>query len=172
MISTILVAVDGSEHAHRAVDFAADLAAIYKARLVLLHVLLRGDLAGGLEALPQIERTTGEDLGAALADIEAESRAGGKKPAPTAPSRAVLDFLAKKIIASAEKTARAKGVKLVHSTVEDGDPAKRIIECAERENADVVVVGTRGLSDAEGLLVGSTSHKVTHLCPRTCITVK
>ncbi len=41
IIATILVATDGSEHAIKAVDLAADLATKYDARSVLCHVLRR-----------------------------------------------------------------------------------------------------------------------------------
>jgi len=53
MIKTILVATDGSDHAGKAVDLAADIAAKYGARLVLLHVLLRDMSAGELLAMPE-----------------------------------------------------------------------------------------------------------------------
>jgi len=61
---------------------------------------------------------------------------------------------------------------LAASLIEDGDPAKRIIECAEKENADTIVMGARGLSDIEGLLLGSVSHKIAHLASCTVITVR
>ena len=35
-----------------------------------------------------------------------------------------------------------------------------------------VVVGSRGLSEIRGLLLGSVSHKVCQLAPCTCVTVK
>ena len=41
MIKTILVPTDGSGHAKKAVDLAAEIAEKYGARLVILHVLLR-----------------------------------------------------------------------------------------------------------------------------------
>jgi nucleotide-binding universal stress UspA family protein len=39
MIKTILVPVDGSEHANKAVAFASDLAQKYDARLIAVHVM-------------------------------------------------------------------------------------------------------------------------------------
>ena len=65
-----------------------------------------------------------------------------------------------------------EGVKSVRSVVEDGDPARCILDCATRDNADLVVLGSRGLSDLKGLLLGSVSHKVSQLAECTCMTVK
>jgi nucleotide-binding universal stress UspA family protein len=39
MIKTILVPTDGSDHANKAVDLAADLALKYNAKMVMLHVI-------------------------------------------------------------------------------------------------------------------------------------
>ena len=36
----------------------------------------------------------------------------------------------------------------------------------------MVFLGSRGLGDAKGLLLGSVSHKVMHLAPCTCVAVK
>jgi chaperonin GroEL len=38
--------------------------------------------------------------------------------------------------------------------------------------ADMIVMGRRGLSDLQGLLMGSVSHKVSHLADCACLTVK
>ena len=51
MIKTILVASDGSDHAKKAVSLASDLAAKYRARLVLVHVLLTNARSETLQAL-------------------------------------------------------------------------------------------------------------------------
>ena len=56
--------------------------------------------------------------------------------------------------------------------VKQGDPAKCILAAIDEESADFVVMGSRGLSDLKGLLMGSVSHKVSHLAPCTCVTVK
>ncbi|HXQ43521.1 MAG TPA: universal stress protein [Acidimicrobiales bacterium] len=41
--------------------------------------------------------------------------------------------------------------------------ALEILEEAEECGASVIVMGSRGVSDLKGLLVGSTTHKVLHL---------
>ena len=174
MIDTILVPVDGSAASRKAVDFASELAARYDARMVLLHILLRQNLAEGLRGLSELERTSGgglESLGKALGDMPlkkvlASARAGDSVP------REVLDFIAREVVGYAEKVARSKGVVNIKTVVEDGDPARRILESAEKEPADTIIMGARGLSDIEGLLLGSVSHKISHLASCTVITVR
>jgi nucleotide-binding universal stress UspA family protein len=44
----------------------------------------------------------------------------------------------------------------------EGDPARAIADAAEDEKCDLIVMGTRGLSDLKGMALGSVSHKVLH----------
>jgi len=176
VINTVLAPTDGSEHARKAVAFASDLASKYHARLVLLHVLVHGHLAEALADVDTLRTADQGDTGLLrtigamrLDDLMAQSRAKGEaKEAP----RAVLQHIARQVIKDAEDSARLKGVTNVKSFVEDGEPAQRILEYADKENVDLIVMGSRGLSDLEGLLVGSTSHKVGHLSRCTVISVK
>jgi nucleotide-binding universal stress UspA family protein len=48
-----------------------------------------------------------------------------------------------------------------------GRAARVILELTDHEGADAVVMGSRGLSDLAGLVLGSVTHKVLHLahCP-------
>ena len=68
--------------------------------------------------------------------------------------------------------AESTGVKDITTQILDGAPADMIIAAAENENADLIVMGSRGLGNFAGLLLGSVSHKVSHLSKCTCVTVK
>jgi nucleotide-binding universal stress UspA family protein len=48
-----------------------------------------------------------------------------------------------------------------------GSEAEAILMVAEKQQADLIVIGTRGFGAVKGLLVGSMSRKVIHLstCP-------
>ncbi len=54
----------------------------------------------------------------------------------------------------------------------EGNPAEAILKAAKQVDADLIVLGTRGLSDLKGLLLGSVSHKVIQLSPCSCLVVK
>lgn len=47
----------------------------------------------------------------------------------------------------------------------EGDPAEMILEAARIEKCDLIVMGTRGLSNIQGLALGSVSNKVLHAAP-------
>ena len=172
MIKTILVATDGSEHGGRAVDLAADLAAKYGAKVVLLHVLLRGHLPEGLLRAAQVERVSrpGPSETRHLVVMPPEIMARVEK-SPQVPLE-ILEFIGGKIMAAAERVVRGKGVAEVETAVEQGDPARQILDKAASAKADMIVMGSRGLGGLTGLLMGAVSQKVSHHAPCTCVTVK
>lgn len=64
-------------------------------------------------------------------------------------------------VAEAESTLSARDIAATLA-VRSGDPATAILEVAEKEHADLIVMGTRGLGTAERWLMGSVSDKVLH----------
>ena len=146
MSRTILVPVDGSEHSQKALEFAADLCGKTGAKLSLLHVVhaLPHDRVLVLGAAAITVNMTGEEL----RDVGA------------------------KVIDAAKAYAAEHGCSDVEAEVVLGDPAHEIVERAKTLDAWMVVLGSRGLSDLAGLVMGSVSHKVMHLAPCTCVSVR
>jgi nucleotide-binding universal stress UspA family protein len=146
MISNILIPVDGSDHSRKALELGCDMAKKYGAAVHLMHIT----------ESPIRDQTL--VLGGAAVTFSASpqdlKRAGSK----------VLEY--------AREYAQNHGVKEVTTEVTGGSPAHRIVESAKDIHADMIVMGTRGLSDLAGLLVGSVSHKVTNMATCTCITVR
>ena len=72
---------------------------------------------------------------------------------------------ATKLVAEAIKTARDAGVTADGdvSNVAAGHVAKSIVDTANAKRIDLIVMGSRGLSDVQGLLLGSVTHKVMQL---------
>ena len=84
----------------------------------------------------------------------------------------VLDEYTEKVIQDAKDAARKAGLTKVKSEVKTGQPARAIVDFAKRGKFDAIVMGSRGLGDIEGFLLGSVSHKVASLSQCTVITVK
>jgi len=176
MFETILVPTDGSEHAKKAVLLATDIASKYGARLVLLHVVPKGPLPEEVRRMARVENITpGSPAGSAPLSPEGMFPAStilGMGSETEAQTQQVLQFLAENILTDAKRVAREKGVEEVSSVIADGDPSEQILHRAEKEAANLIVMGSRGLSDLKGLLMGSVSHKVSQLSPCSCVTVK
>jgi len=158
MLKTILVPTDGSAHAKKAVDLAGDLAATSGAKIVraaqVEHIGESHDKPSNLVNIPQ----------------EIMARVEGKMG--TQLPLQVLEFIGKRVLAGAEQVCRDKGVETVELVVEEGRPTEIILDYAKRTNADMIVMGSRGLSALKGILMGSISSQVSQLADCTCVTVK
>ncbi len=100
----ILIPIDGSPHSKKALEFGADLALRYSAKLCILHVL---------------HNSPGSDtvsLGAASVTIEA--------------SQENLDNAARTLVESAKKVATDLGCRDVETIARGGHPTQQIIRCA------------------------------------------
>lgn len=53
-----------------------------------------------------------------------------------------------------------------------GHAAREIVADAAEHDVSVIVMGSRGLSDLAGIVVGSTAHKVIHLTDRPVLVVR
>ncbi|MFC7079900.1 universal stress protein [Halorussus caseinilyticus] len=72
---------------------------------------------------------------------------------------------------SVETIAERYGVA-VTSTLLDGSPSKRIVEYAENEDCDLVVMGTHGRGGIDRLLLGSVAEGVVRACSVPVLTVQ
>lgn len=64
-----------------------------------------------------------------------------------------------------------KGMKFTEKVI-GGETAKTITSIAEHDECDLIVMGSKGKSDIEGLLVGSVTHKVLHTAPCPVLVVR
>ena len=68
------------------------------------------------------------------------------------------------------ETVRKSGLT-VSTDLEHGPPGPHLVEMAERANADIVVIGTRGLTGFEHFVMGSTAEYVVRRAGRPVLTV-
>jgi nucleotide-binding universal stress UspA family protein len=174
MLKKLLVPVDGSPQSVKAVKLATDLASRYDAEIVLLHVLLRGHMPDGLKRALNVEvgRTRPHSNNMDLVIIPQEIMARVDRAGETQLSLAELQLVGKYVLSNVETICKDAGVTRVTRRVEEGDPARLIVSVAEEVKPDMIVMGSRGLSNLKGILIGSVSHKVSQLAKCTCVTVR
>lgn len=176
MFDTIVVATDGSKHAAKACEAAADIAAKYASKLVIVTVLPAALALEELEAMPQVKRFAPEvqaDIKHFRSALVSEGRSRLPSPLVQVPApHSAIAALGEEILKEAEEVARQKGVARIERLVLGGHPAEAIVRTAKDVKATLIVMGTRGLSDLEGVFIGSISHKVIHMAACACLTVK
>lgn len=142
----LVVPVDGSEQSKKALDFAAELAVHYRAQLKLIYI-----------TQPYL-----------VEDIFAMSTI----PVPVDIENTGLEKFGAEVLEKAKAIAVSAGATDLSDEILRGDPARAILDYADEVDADMIIIGTRGMGDFSSLMLGSVSHKVAHDAKCTCITVK
>jgi nucleotide-binding universal stress UspA family protein len=145
MFARIVVGTDGSETAKRAVREAAELAKQTGASL---------DVVSAFEPVPS-SRLREERL-QAPSDIEHAVN----------PSEDV-----NAILAEAEREVAESGVD-VRTFARQGEAANAILDVAEEEDADLIVVGNKGMTGAKRFLLGSVPNQVSHHAPCSVLIIR
>jgi nucleotide-binding universal stress UspA family protein len=71
----------------------------------------------------------------------------------------------------AGKTLKEAGVTVeIHAR--EGDPADAILDVAEEQGADLIVVGNKGMTGAKRFLLGSVPNKVSHHAPCSVMIIR
>ncbi len=141
-LETIVVATDFSETAGLALERALDLAVRHGSEIVLVHVM-QPDLP--VVASPEM-LVVPPDYETLLRDASSEG------------------------LSHAAERVRTAGV-FVREILESGRPARRIIATAEAVDADLIMIGTRGLTGFKHLLLGSVAEEVVRLAEQPVLTV-
>jgi nucleotide-binding universal stress UspA family protein len=129
ILKRIIVAVDGSKNAVKAVRVASQLAKMAHAQVTLVHII----------HIPSYVYSYGS--GESIDRIEKDEKKYGEE-----------------LLASAAKVAAESGIEVGEELIEDvRSPASRLVRYAESEGADLIVVGARGVTTFERLLLGSVA---------------
>jgi nucleotide-binding universal stress UspA family protein len=141
-MNRILIATDGSESAHEALELGLELAEDEGATAFLVHV------APAVEVVP-------------CATFAA--------PAPRVPHE--LDEYDRVPLTEAAEIAARKGVD-AKTELLVGNPADEIVAFGDTIDADLIVVGTRGHGAIASALLGSVSRAVLHESRRPVLVVR
>jgi nucleotide-binding universal stress UspA family protein len=130
---TVVVGSDGSSTAELAVKAAAKLAAEHDARLVIVTAYTPGREDADAGTVPDDLRWTVSDVN------QAEER-----------------------VAAGRALATEAGVRRTITHAIAGSPVDVLLDAADSFGADLIVVGSRGLTRSTHALVGSVAASVTH----------
>jgi nucleotide-binding universal stress UspA family protein len=142
---SIVVGTDGSDTATQAVRQAVDLANAVGAKL---------ELVSAYEPVP--EQRLAEERRDAPEDLQ--WAIGPREDVDATLERAA-------------KIARDVGVA-VEMFPRQGDPADAILDVAEERDADLIVVGNKGMTGAKRFLLGSVPNKVSHHAPCSVLIIR
>ncbi len=143
----ILLGVDGSKYSEWAAGYLASLPFIMEPNIQVLHVLewqtYNVPMMLDVSTRKKVINLSRE-----------KSLKAGKK---------ILDNLQKKL------SLRFKSVK---SELVEGDIAEKLIQKAEKEDIDLVIVGCRGLGNITSFILGSVSQRIMTYAPCSVLIVK
>ena len=144
MYKVIVVGTDGSGRAGIAVKAAVDMAKAVGATLHVVHV---------------VRTSSTITLGAEYAD-----------PAVIASANAEMHAQGNRICEQVAADAKREGVSTnIHNA--EGDPGDVLIKVAEGVDADLLVIGNRGMTGVKRFVLGSVPNKVSHHCPCSLLIV-
>jgi len=140
--SKILVAIDGSDHAEKAFHHAMVLAQKFESKVLVVHVMSPPRAGGDMGQFPVQEAVK-------LAIEEEES-----------------------IMSKFTSIAQQEFGQQVQTVTARGSPADEILKTAGSSSADLIVMGSRGLTGFKELVLGSVSSAVVHRAKVPVLTVK
>jgi len=144
--TSILVAVDDSDSAVRALDFALEMAKTLRLPVRIVHAT---------------KPRSGQSDEVHTLDFEEIREQAQKSPE----NQIAIEVLERALQQANERSISAEPVLL------SGDPAEALLRYAAECDRPMLVVGRRGLGRLQGLLMGSVSDKTVQLanCPVTVI---
>lgn len=146
MFASIVVGTDGSDTAKTAVRYAIDLARELGARLQIVSAYE-----------PVSDHRLRDEQIEVPKDLQWMVN-------PREDVLALLD--------DATEEAKSVGVENVETFARQGDAADAVLDVAEEQRADLIVVGNRGMTGAKRFLLGSVPNKISHHAPCSVLIVR
>jgi nucleotide-binding universal stress UspA family protein len=153
MYGKILVPLDGSEPSNHALNHAISIATKYGATLKLLAVV------------PQMVLPVFPDEGFGTAPVTAAK--------DMARYQDKMKEVYEGVLSEAKVKLKEEHPDLkVETTLREGRPSATIVEIAEDDSVDLIVIGSRGVGGITGWILGSTSRRVVDSCTKPILIVK
>jgi len=134
VVKKIVAAIDRSKYKEKIIDYAISMGKAWGAEVTAIHVIHPGrGVPGG--RIQQKEKQREEEA---------------ERPAQD-------------LLSEAELQAKKEGINLRKEIVEESDTVeKAIVDYAKKNNIDVILIGTTGMSAAEEVFLGSVANNVIH----------
>lgn len=153
MYKKILVAFDGSEASKHAMDHAVNFADSFSTELVILSVV------------PRVMMPVFPDEGFGAAPITAAQDMGEYQDK--------MKEIYNKSLEEAKKDINDHFPDMkIEIKLLEGRPSSTIVSAAEEYDADLIVIGSRGIGGITGWILGSTSRNVVESCTKPILVVK
>jgi nucleotide-binding universal stress UspA family protein len=141
----IMVATDGSEMVKRAVDTTIELAKAGQTKLYAVHVIPYGEFYASMPLSIDAEW---------IKTMEEHLRKEGEEA-----------------IAYVENAGEAANVE-VHSVILEGNPVNEIVDFAEKNDIELIVMGSHGKTGIQRFLLGSVAENVVRHSKKSVLVIK
>jgi len=144
-VNKILIPFDFSETAELALEHAVFMAKLHKAEILLVHVVESFSFASAISSA----------FGKSQSEFDSKIESSANE----------------KLKGLTEKLHHDSGM-MVSYRMESGKIYKKIVGLAESENADIIIMGTHGVSGFQDFLVGSNTYRTVMSAPCPVISVQ
>ncbi len=153
MYKKILVAFDGSEASKHALDHAVSIADLMQAEVNIVSVV------------PKVMMPVFPDEGFGAAPITAAQDLGDYQ-------NKMREIYGKSLVEAEEDIKGHYPDLVVKTQLLDGRPSSSIVDEAENNEMDLIVIGSRGLGGITGWILGSTSRRIVESCTKPVLVIK
>jgi nucleotide-binding universal stress UspA family protein len=165
-IKNILYATDLSENARYAFVYAISLANLYKANLILLHVLSEVSDFIDKSIIGYISEDQWEAIKQSHLQEAKEALIGKRR------DRAVISEILDEFSAKAKADFGENAIPSDEIIVKRGNPVEVILETADEKECDLIVMGTHGRGTLTDAMVGSTARRVVRRSKKPVLVVR
>jgi nucleotide-binding universal stress UspA family protein len=152
-VHKIMAACDLSEYSAHTLKYAAHMAEVFQASIIVVHIINKRDVDAMMEAVNRFS-ITGKNTSVSTEEIIKDIREER--------SAQIKDLIAE---TSCSHLVTKRIIKI-------GVPFQKLVEAVKEEEADLLIMGTKGRTNLSDVLFGSTAEKMFRRCPIPLLSVR